>query len=148
MSSLSVSATSHSSAPARLVYSVLLDAESWPLWTSFYEVQWELPAGVERPARAGDVRVMRSRLGGVCCRERIVELLPDRRFSYERASGLLASHRRSVNLTEAPHGGTDITWSATYRHALPLLGRARRRRLQGWADALASYADSIVSRDS
>ncbi|MFE2647932.1 SRPBCC family protein [Streptomyces nigra] len=113
MYSLTVAATSYSSAPARLVHSALLDAESWPSWTSFYEVQWELPAGVERPARAGDLRGIRSRLGGVCCRERIVELVPDRRFSYERASGLLASHRGSVDLTEAPHGGTDITWSAT-----------------------------------
>ncbi|MFE3588594.1 SRPBCC family protein [Streptomyces niveus] len=148
MSPLALTASSYSSAPAALVYAALLDAESWPSWTSYYEVQWELPAGVERPARVGDLRTIRSRLGRVCCRERVVELVPDRRFSYEQSAGLFASHRGSVDLVRAPRGGTDITWSATYRRALPLLGTRRRRRLQVLVHDLASYANSIVSRHS
>lgn len=143
-----MTATSHSSAPAALVYAALLDAESWPAWTSSYEVQWELPAGVERPARVDDIRTIRTRLGRVWCRERIVELVPDQRFGYERAAGLLESHRASVDLARAPQGGTDITWSATYRHALPLVGPLRRRRLQVLVHDLAAYANSIVSRYS
>ncbi|MEV5931602.1 SRPBCC family protein [Streptomyces sp. NPDC052079] len=148
MPSFAVSATSYSSAPCALVYAALLDAESWPSWTSYYEVQWELPAGVERPARVDDLRTIRTPLGRVCCRERIVELVPGRRFSYEQAAGLFTSHRGSVDLARAPHGGTDITWSATYRHALPLLDTRRRRRLQALVHDLASYANSIVSRNS
>ncbi|MFC9678134.1 SRPBCC family protein [Streptomyces sp. NPDC056949] len=148
MLSSAVTAASHSSAPAAVVYAALLDAESWPSWTTYYDVQWELPAGVERPVRVEDLRTIRSRLGRVCCRERIVELVPDRRFSYEQAAGLVASHRGSVDLARAPHGGTNITWSATYRHALPLLGKFRRRRLQAWVHDLASYANSIVIRHS
>ncbi|WP_171117740.1 SRPBCC family protein [Streptomyces sp. Z423-1] len=148
MSSLAVTATVHSSAPAALVYAALLDAESWPSWTSYYEVEWELPAGVERPARADDLRTIRSRLGRVCCRERILELVPDHRFSYEQTAGLFASHRGSVDLARALHGGTDITWSATYRYTLPLLDPLRRRRLQVLAHDLASYANSIASRHS
>ncbi|MFF0698506.1 SRPBCC family protein [Streptomyces tendae] len=145
---LAVTATSRSSAPAALVYAALLDAESWPPWTSYYEVEWELPAGVERPARVGDLRAIRSRLGRVCCRERIVEMVPDQRFSYDQAAGLFTSHRGSVDLAPAPHGGTDITWSATYRRTLPLLDKLMRRRLQVLAHDLASYANSIVSRHS
>ncbi|GAA2271766.1 SRPBCC family protein [Streptomyces atrovirens] len=148
MPSLAVTATSHSSVPAALLYAALLDAESWPSWTSYYEVEWELPAEVERPARVGDLRTIRSRLGRVCCRERIVEMVPDQRFSYDQAAGLFTSHRGSVDLAPAPHGGTDITWSATYRHTLPLLGTLRRRRLQVLAHDLASYANSVVSRHS
>ncbi|MFC8246480.1 SRPBCC family protein [Streptomyces chartreusis] len=144
MLSLAVTATSYSSAPPALVYAALLDAESWPLWTSYYEVLWELPAGVERPARVDDLRTIRSRLGRVCYRERIVELVPGQRFSYERAAGLFVSHRGSVDLTRAPCGGTNITWSVTYRHALPLLGTLRRRCVQGFAHDLASYANSVV----
>ncbi|GAA5012570.1 SRPBCC family protein [Streptomyces hyderabadensis] len=145
---LAVTATSRSSAPAALVYAALLDAESWPSWTSYYQVEWELPTGVERPARVGDLRTIRSRLGRVCCRERIVEMVPDQRFSYDHAAGLFTSHRGSVDLAPAPHGRTDITWSATYRRTLPLLDKLRRRRLQVLAHDLASYANSIVSRHS
>jgi len=84
----------------------------------------------------------------VCCRDRVVEMVPDQRFSYEQAAGLFTSHRGSVDLTRALHGGTDITWSVTYRHTLPLLDVPRRRRLQVWVQDLASYANSIVRRNS
>lgn len=140
MSSPAVTATSRSSAPAALVYAALLDAESWPSWTSYYEVEWELPAGVERPARVGDSRTIRSHAGRVCCRERIVEMVPAQRFSYEQTAGFFASHRGSVELTRAPHG-TDITWTATYRHTLPFLDTLRRRRLQVLVHDLSSYAN-------
>ncbi|MEU6884243.1 SRPBCC family protein [Streptomyces viridosporus] len=102
MPPFAVTATSHSSAPAALVYAALLDAESWPSWTSCYEVEMELPAGLERPVRVGDLRTIRSRLGGVSCRERIVELVPDQRFSYEQAAGPLASQSRVCG----PHPST------------------------------------------
>ncbi|MEV5864948.1 SRPBCC family protein [Streptomyces sp. NPDC052071] len=120
MSSLAVTASSHSSASAAIVYAALLDAESWPLWSAYADVEWDVPAGVDRPARVDDLRTIRSRIGRVCCRERVVEMVPGRRFSYEQAAGLFTSHRGSVDLTRAPHGGTDITWSATYRHTLSL----------------------------
>ncbi|MER5996793.1 SRPBCC family protein [Streptomyces viridosporus] len=148
MSSLALTASSHSSASAALVYAALLDAEPWPSWSAYADVEWDVPAGVDRPARVGDMRTIRSRTGRVCCRERVVEMVPDQRFSYEQAAGLFTSHRGSVDLARAPHDGTDITWSATYRHSLPLLDVLRRRRLQVWVHDLASYANSIVSRNS
>ncbi|MFG3323983.1 SRPBCC family protein [Streptomyces sp. NPDC048171] len=148
MSPLALTASSHSKASAALVYAALLDAESWPSWSAYADVEWDVPAGVDRPARVGDVRTIRSRTGRVCCRERIVELVPDQRFSYGQAAELFASHRGSVDLARAAHGGTDITWSVTYRHSLPLLDVLRRRRLQVWVHDLASYANSIVSRNS
>ncbi|MGQ4464649.1 SRPBCC family protein [Streptomyces violaceoruber] len=148
MSSLAISASSHSSASAALVYEALLEAESWPAWSAYADVEWDVPAGVDRPARVGDVRTIRSRTGRVCFRERVVEMIPDQRFSYEQAAGLFTSHRGAVDLAPALHGGTNITWSATYRHTLPLLDVLRRRRLQRWVHDLASYANSIVSRNS
>ncbi|MFD8424438.1 SRPBCC family protein [Streptomyces sp. NPDC059466] len=148
MSSLTVTASAHSSASATLVYAALLDAESWPSWSAYADVEWDVPAGVDRPARVDDLRTIRSRTGRVCGSERVVEMVPDQRFSYEQAAGLCTSHRGSVDLVRAPEGGTDITWSATYRHSLPLLDTLRRRRLQVWVHDLASYANSIVSRNS
>ncbi|TXS12790.1 SRPBCC family protein [Streptomyces sp. NBC_01201] len=148
MSSLAITASSHSSASAAIVYAALLDAESWPLWSAYADVEWDVPAGVDRPARVDDLRTIRSHTGRVCCRERVVEMIPDQRFSYEQTAGLFTSHRGSVDLARAPHGATDITWSATYRHTLPLLDMLRRRRLQVWVQDLASYANSIVSRNS
>ncbi|MFE5589205.1 SRPBCC family protein [Streptomyces sp. NPDC056549] len=76
------------------------------------------------------------------------QLAKNQRFSYEQAAGLFASHRGPVDLVQAPYGGTDITWSATYRHALPLLDMLRRRRLRNWVHDLASYANSIASLNS
>ncbi|MES9504077.1 SRPBCC family protein [Streptomyces albidoflavus] len=102
MSSLAVTASSHSSASAAIVYAALLDAESWPLWSAYADVEWDVPAGVDRPAREDDLRTIRSRIGRVCCRERVVEMVPGRRFSYEQAAGLFTSHRGSVDLTRAP----------------------------------------------
>ncbi|MGV9519754.1 MULTISPECIES: SRPBCC family protein [unclassified Streptomyces] len=148
MSPLTVTASSRSSASAATVYAALLHAESWPLWSAHADVEWDVPAGIDRPARVGDRRTIRTLTGRVHCHERVVEMVPDQRFSYEQASGLFTSHRGSVDLARAPRGGTDITWSATYRHALPLLDTPRRRRLQVWVHDLASYADSIVSRNS
>ncbi|MFI1175749.1 SRPBCC family protein [Streptomyces melanogenes] len=148
MSSLTITASSHSSASAALVYAALLDAESWPAWSAYADIEWDVPVRVDRPARVDDLRTIRSRTGRVCCRERVVEMVPDQRFSYEQAAGLLTSHRGSVDLARASHGGTDITWSATYRHTLPLLDTPRRRRLQVWVHDLASYASSVVSRNS
>ncbi|MFH9955962.1 SRPBCC family protein [Streptomyces roseolus] len=148
MTSLAVTASSHSSASAAIVYAALLDAESWPLWSPYADVEWDVPAGVDRPARVGDLRTIRSATGRTCCRERVVEMVPDQRFSYEQSAGLFTSHQGSVDLARAPHGGTNITWSATYRHTLPLLDMLRRRRLQVWVHDLASYANSIVIRNS
>ncbi|WP_353940161.1 SRPBCC family protein [Streptomyces sp. HUAS MG91] len=148
MSSLAVTASSYSSASAALVYAALLDAESWPSWSAYADVEWDVPAGVDRPARVGDRRTIRTRTGRVCCRERVVEMVPDQRFSYEQTAGLFTSHRGTVGLARASHGGTDITWSATFRHTLPLSDTLRRRRLQVWVHDLATYANSIVSRNS
>ncbi|MFJ3140200.1 SRPBCC family protein [Streptomyces sp. NPDC086843] len=148
MTSLAVTASSYSSASAAIVYAALLDAECWPLWSPYADVEWDVPAGVDRPARVGDLRTIRSSTVRTCCRERVVEMVPNQRFSYEQSAGLFASHRGSVDLAGASQGGTNITWSATYRHALPLAHRFRRRRLQVWVHNLASYANSIVIRNA
>lgn len=102
MSSLAISASSHSSASAALVYEALLEAESWPAWSAYGDVEWDVPAGVDRPARVDDVRTIRSRTGRVCFRERVVEMIPDQRFSYEQAAGLFTSHRGGRGLGPCP----------------------------------------------
>ncbi|MFE2979704.1 SRPBCC family protein [Streptomyces sp. NPDC059258] len=148
MWSLSVTASSHSSASADIVYAALVHAESWPLWSPHADVEWDVPAGIDRPARAGDRRTIRTLTGRVHCHERVTEMVPDQRFSYEQASGLFTSHSGSVGLNRASQGGTDITWSAAYRRSLPFLEERRRRALQRWVDDLGFYANSIVSRNS
>ncbi|MCW8383846.1 SRPBCC family protein [Streptomyces justiciae] len=148
MPPLTVTVTSRSSASADVVYAALLDAQSWPSWTSYHEVDMEPPAGVERPVRAGDRRTVRNRRGGVICREQLVDLVPGQRFGYEQASGPLWSHHGAVILTRAPDGGTEITWSARYRHTVPLLDPFRKRHLQILSDDLAAYANSMVNRHS
>ncbi|MER6696844.1 SRPBCC family protein [Streptomyces griseus] len=102
MPSLTATASSHTSASAATVYAALLHAESWPLWSAHADVEWDVPAGIDRPARVGDRRTIRTLTGRVHCHERVVEMVPDQRFSYEQASGLFTSHHGSVDLAPAP----------------------------------------------
>jgi Polyketide cyclase / dehydrase and lipid transport len=98
------------------------------------------PAGQQQ---AGDTRIFRT--GRSVSRERITGLIPGRRFSYEVVGGqFFRSYYGVVELAEAPQGGTDITWSATFEPKLPLSGPFwswyLTRFQQRMADGLAQYA--------
>ena len=77
-------------------------------------------------------------------RERIVEMVDDRRFGYENPNPPFRTYRGLVELTTASQGGTDITWSATFEPKLRWTGpfwtwfltRFMRRMARG----LAEYA--------
>ncbi len=139
--------TSHSSANSDAVFTVLVHAATWPSWSPIDAVEIE-GGDTERPQQVGDTRVFRT--GRATSRERIVELVTGRRFGYENASGPFRSYRGTVELSEAPQGGTDITWSAVFEPKLRLSGPFWRwyltRFMQKMADGLAAYAE--VATDS
>lgn len=139
--------TSHSSANSDAVFTVLVHAATWPSWSPIDAVEIE-GGDTERPQQIGDTRVFRT--GRATSRERIVELVTGRRFGYENASGPFRSYRGTVELSAAPQGGTDITWSAVFEPKLRLSGPFWRwyltRFMQKMADGLAAYAE--VATDS
>ncbi len=131
----------HSAATPAQVYALLVDGASWPTWSPLgsFALEREGPTGGES---LGAVR--RFTTGRRTTREEIVELVPDRRFSYALLSGLpLVGYRGDVDLTPAPGGGTDIRWHSTFRPqragtgALYRIGLGRfiRRTVRGLAAA-------------
>ena len=135
--------TSHSQADPDGVFELLIDASTWPTWSPVDSAEVEGAKDPVGQQQAGDIRVFRT--GRSVSRERITGLIPGRRFSYEIVGGqFFRSYQGVVELAEAPQGGTDITWSATFEPRLPRSGplwswyltRFQRRMANG----LALYA--------
>ncbi|HLT69410.1 MAG TPA: SRPBCC family protein [Acidimicrobiales bacterium] len=141
-----VEATAWSSAPPAAVYQLLVDGASWPTWSGHDKVEI-----VERGEGDGDgvgaVRVLHR--GRVRSRERIVELVPERRLVYELVGGLpLRDYRATVDLTPE-RGGTTIRWSSSFRAKMPGTGWLYRAVLDRFigqaARALADRAAEVAA---
>ncbi|TDD80926.1 SRPBCC family protein [Actinomadura rubrisoli] len=134
--------TSHSQASPEAVFTALVHPATWPSWSPIDSVELEDGADPEKRQQVGDIRIFRAGRG--VARERIVELVTDRRFVYENTGSPFRSYRGTVELAESPHGGTDITWTGTFRPRLPLTGPFWQwyltRFMQRMADGLAAYA--------
>ncbi|MCO5969032.1 SRPBCC family protein [Actinoallomurus soli] len=134
--------TSHSPANPDVVFTALVRAATWPSWSPIDAAEIEGGGDPAGRQQVGDTRIFRT--GRAVSRERIVELVTDRRFGYENVSGPFRSYRGTVELAAAPQGGTDITWSATFEPKLRPSGPFWRwyltRFMQRMADGLASYA--------
>ncbi|MEV0390755.1 SRPBCC family protein [Nonomuraea sp. NPDC050643] len=134
--------TARSQAAPDAVFAALTRASTWPSWSPIdaADVEDGDPGGRQR---VGDTRIFRT--GRNVARERIVELVTDRRFVYDNLGGPFRSYRGTVELTPLPEGGTDISWSAIFDPKLPLSGGFWRwyltRFMQGMADGLAAYAN-------
>ncbi|MBO8198480.1 SRPBCC family protein [Streptomyces smyrnaeus] len=140
--------TAHSRANPETVFTALVRAATWPSWSPIDAVEIEDGSDPGERQGVGDTRIFRT--GRAVSRERIVELVPDRRFGYENVSGPFRSYRGTVELAEAPQGGTDITWSAGFEPKLPLSGPLWRwyltRFMQRMVDGLATYAGETADR--
>ncbi|MEU7040368.1 SRPBCC family protein [Streptomyces varsoviensis] len=124
------------------VFDALVRAATWPSWSSIDSV--EIEGGGDPGARqgVGETRVFRT--GRAVSHERVVELVAGKRFGYENVSGPFRSYRGTVELAEAPRGGTDIVWSVTFEPRLPLSGPLWRwylaRYMRPMAEGLSAYA--------
>lgn len=140
-----VEATAWSAAPPAVVYGLLVDGSTWPTWSGHDAAEL-----VERGEGDGDgvgaVRVLHR--GRTRSRERIVELVPDRRLGYELISGLpLRDYRADVDLTPE-RGGTAIRWSSDFVPQWPGTGRLYRlaltRFMRTAAESLAARAAEVA----
>lgn len=136
----------HTTAHPDTVYALLRDGASWPRWSPIGSFELERRADGDDPEGVGAVRVFRSRWRGskVTSRERVVELVPGRRFSYTLLSGLpLRDYRADVDLSPADEG-TTIRWRSSFQPKIPGTGWLYRRILtefiQACAAGLAAHA--------
>ena len=113
---------------AGVVYALLRDGSTWPEWSPIDSFELER-AGEDEPEGVGAIRVFRT--GRYTMREEIVELVPERRFSYALLSGLpIRDYRVDVDLEPAGEG-TAIRWRTSFESKLPGLGWLIRRRIAG-----------------
>ena len=116
------------------VYALLRDGASWPTWSPIESFELERP-GAGEPEGLGAVRVFRG--GRVVGRDEIVELVPDRRFSYAHSSNLpIRDYRADVDLEPTPDGGTAIRWVSQFDPKVPGTGWLLRRGLDGFVAKL------------
>lgn len=137
--------TATTTADPATVYALLRDGASWPAWSSIDSFELEQPGATE-PEGVGAVRLLRS--GRVTGRDRIAELVPDRRFSYTHTSNLpVRDYRGDVDLEPTPEG-TAIRWVSTFAPRIPGTGWLMRRALDGFvaglANGLAEHAAKIA----
>jgi hypothetical protein len=108
--------TAHSDLPRSAVWQKLADLESWHEWGPW-----------TRTTVDGDRRTLvseRKRITGrpYVMKERVTKLEPEERLEYDLVSGLpVRGYHAAVTLADAD-GGTDITWSATFKPPWPFLG--------------------------
>jgi len=138
-----IDVTARSAADAQTIYRLLADGRTWPTWSPIGSFTPGDPAEV--PEKVGDIRLFRT--GRTLSRERIVELVPGRRVSYELLAGLpLGGYRADVDLTPEA-GGTVIHWRSRFTAKVPGTGWLYRwalgRFIQRCADGLARHAAAL-----
>src|SRR5688572_25089536 len=112
MPSQHVHVTTTAAAPPAAVFALLADIDTWSAWGSW------IGSGLESPAPdgtggVGAVRRLVSRVLGreIVSRERVEEVVPERRIVYALLSGLpLEGYRGVVELEPDGARGTRITW--------------------------------------
>ncbi len=143
MGIIDISAEARSTADAGSLFALLADGSTWPTWSPIGSFELESP-GAEAPEGLGAVRVFRT--GPVRSRERLVELVPDRRLSYELLSGLpVRGYRADVDLEPDPGGhGTMVRWHSSFTPKVPGTGwfyrRFLHRVIRQAAEGLAAHA--------
>jgi uncharacterized protein YndB with AHSA1/START domain len=94
------------------VFALLKDGSTWTQWSMFTSYELERPGHID-PLGVGAVRVFSTRVSKA--REEVVELAPNRRFSYTLLSGLpFVGYRADVELEPRPNGGTLIRWFSRF----------------------------------
>jgi hypothetical protein len=144
-----ISARGWTAASPAEVYRLLRDGASWPVWSPIDSFELER-AGADGGESLGAIRVFHT--GRANSYEEIVELEPDRRFSYALDHGLpLRGYRADVDL-EPRDGGTAIHWRSSFHAKVPGTGGIFRRFLGGFiqrcVDGLATYAAETSERST
>jgi uncharacterized protein YndB with AHSA1/START domain len=131
-------------APPSTVYALLRDGSTWPRWSPIGAFSLTR-AGADEPEGLGALRLFTTGRTRSC--EEIVELVENRRLSYELRSGLpLIGYRANVDLEPTAGGGTTIHWRSSFDAKIPGTGWFYRMFLGAFIGrcvrGLAAYAPS------
>jgi uncharacterized protein YndB with AHSA1/START domain len=143
-----VDLTATTTAPRPAVYRLVTDGSTWSRWAAIDSLELNRP-GDPPPEGVGAIRVLRR--GRTTGRDLIVELVSDRRLRYESLSGLPPrDYVGTVELEDAPDGGTTIHWRSSFAPKIPGTGAILERGIRGFlrecANGLARYAAESADR--
>ncbi|WP_029892476.1 SRPBCC family protein [Nocardia brasiliensis] len=146
----SYDATATAAAPPAVVWALLIDARTWPVWSTVDSLEVERSRGLDRDGRdpVGAVRAFRT--GRVVTGERLTGLIEEQQLTYEDAfNPALRDYRAVIDLTGTPGGHTTIHWHGTYtpRWGMGwLMKRTMQRVMQQMADGLAAHAARLATK--
>ena len=150
MAKKTIDVTVESAAEPAAIYALLRAGETWPTWSPI--TSYELVRPAPGADGVGEVHIFHTKqvLGTVHSREEVVELVPDRRFSYTLLHGMpLRNYRADIDLTPTATG-TSIRWHSTFDPAVPGTGWFYRAVLSAFiarcARGLATHAVTTASR--
>jgi hypothetical protein len=133
-----------SKAPSSVVWRLLLDARSWPVWSTVDSLEVERSSGLDPDGRDAVGAVRAFRTGRMVTGERLTGTDEEKRLTYEDAfNPVLHDYRAVIELTPTEEGGTSIRWRGDYAtrwYMGWLMDRTMKRVMQQMADGLASYA--------
>lgn len=124
-----IEASAHSDASREAVWSLVRDITTWQDWGTWSSTTVHTPAPGDDPQGVGVVR--RLRQAPVTNLERVTELVPAERLSYELVEGLpFENYRATIQLADGASGGTDITWRAEFDVTAKVRGNISRKLLE------------------
>lgn len=133
MGTIDASATTPAAPDA--VWELLSDASTWARWGSWSRVVVEGGG----PHEVGAVRVLDRPPFRV--RERVTEIVPAQRMSYELVDGMrVRGYRATVTLEPVAGTGTVVRWRSTYERADPLTALLLRLAVRDACRRLAKGA--------
>jgi hypothetical protein len=135
--------TERTTATPDVVYRLLRDGSTWPVWSPLDSFELEREGDGEAEG-VGAVRVFGN--GPLKGRDEITGFEQDRVFRYIHLRGLPVRNYEAQVTLEPVDGGTDITWRTTFDQKIPFTGmvvhKALTRFLGSSVRGLAKHASS------
>jgi uncharacterized protein YndB with AHSA1/START domain len=132
-------------ASPEIVWKLLVDAASWPLWSKVDSLDTTRSVGLDPGGDDGVGAVRAFRTGRTVTGERLTEKVEGRLLAYEDAfNSSVHDYHARIELTPTADSGTVIHWYGEYETSR-LLGWVMPRYLQkfmrGMAEGLARHAE-------
>ncbi|WP_423588368.1 SRPBCC family protein [Streptomyces sp. G5(2025)] len=136
-------------ASPEVVWKLLVDAASWPLWSKVDSLDTTRSVGLDPGGDDGVGAVRAFRTGRNITGERITEKVECRLLAYEDAfNPSMHNYRARIELEPASSAGTVIHWSGEYETSWLLrwvMPRYLQKFMRGMAEGLARYAEEAAS---
>lgn len=140
--------TVRSKAPASVIWALLLDAASWPVWSLVDSLERGRSVGLDPGGHDGVGTVRAFRTGRMVTGERLTMVDPEKLLAYEDAfNPVMRDYQAAIELEPASDGGTSIHWHGVYSTRWGLgwyMQPYLQRYMQKMADGLATHAEMIA----